>query len=126
LAIALNNLIDETELVHRKKIKVHLLFFRNSNTGENLADNQLGAVSVLPDLTTIVPGFLNAWDRRTETHINISKELFNEGSLRSRFHYSQLSLNNKNKLLPLGWYLSVNARDNIIRQVSDSLSAGWR
>jgi hypothetical protein len=126
LAIALNNHIDEAERNYRKKIKVHLLFIRNSNTGENLSDNQLRAVAVLPDLTTIVPGFLNAWDRRTETHINISKELFNEGSLRSRFHYSQLSLNNKNKLLPLGWYLSVNARDNIIRQVSDSLSAGWR
>lgn len=126
LAIALNNHIDEAERNYRKKIKVHLLFIRNSNTGENLTDNQLRAVSVLPDLTTIIPGFLNAWDRRTETHINISKELFNEGSLRSRFHYSQLSLNNKNKLLPLGWYLSVNARENIIRQVSDSLSAGWR
>jgi hypothetical protein len=111
LAIALNNLIDETELAHRKKIKVHLLFIRNSNTGENVTDNQLRAVSVLPDLTTIIPGFLNAWDRRTETHINISKELFNEGTLRARFHYSQLSLNNRNKLLPLGWYLSEDARN---------------
>jgi hypothetical protein len=126
LAIALNNLIDETELAHRKKIKVHLLFIRNSNTGENVTDNQLRAVSVLPDLTTIIPGFLNAWDRRTETHINISKELFNEGTLRARFHYSQLSLNNRNKLLPLGWYLSEDARNNIIRQVNDSLKAGWK
>lgn len=126
LAIALNNYIDSTERAYHKKIRVNVLFLRNSTPGESATDARLKAVAVMPDLTTIIPGFLNAWDRRTETHVNITKELFNEGPLRARFHYIQLSLNNRNKLLPLGWYLSEDARLNIIRQVGDSLGRGWR
>lgn len=121
LAIALTGPMKKAEFRFGKKIRTHLLFIRNSSNGASVTDEDFETADLLPDLSTILPGFLNAWDRRTATYSNITKELFNEGSLRTKYHYSQVRLNNANKLLPLGWYLSDPAKKNIQQQVRDSV-----
>jgi hypothetical protein len=123
VAIALTGPIRKAELQYGKKIKTHLLFIRNSSNGASVYDEDFETARLLPDLSTILPGFLNAWDRRTATYSNITKELFNEGSLRTKYHYNQVRLNNENKLLPLGWYLSDPAKKNIQQQVRDSVKS---
>ncbi len=61
---------------------------------------------------------MNAWERRTTTNKNITRELSESPALKSRFRYFELRLDNKDRSLPLGWYLSDAARKNIIKQVA--------
>jgi len=121
LAIALSEPVRKAELRYGKPIQIHMLFIRNSNDGASVNDAGFDTKKILPDLTTILPGFLNAWDRRTETYANITRELFNEGALRTGYHFSSIRLDNRKRLLPLGWYLSDTAKKNILAQVRDSV-----
>jgi hypothetical protein len=121
LAIALAEPVRKAELQYGKPIQIHMLFIRNSNDGPTVNDADFQTQKLLPDLSTILPGFLNAWDRRTETYANITRQLFNEGALRSGYHFSSIRLDNRNRLLPLGWYLSDTAKKNIMAQVRDSV-----
>jgi hypothetical protein len=118
LSLALEPLIRDAEITLHKKIPLYLLFIQNSTDGISLNDPDQKATRIVPDLSTIIPGFLNAWDRRTNTHKNISRELFNESPMKDRLRYFEIRLNNNRKLLPLGWYLSEEAKKNIIGQVN--------
>jgi hypothetical protein len=118
LSLALEPLIRDAEQRLHKKIPVYLLFIQNSTDGISFNDPDQKATRIVPDLSTIIPGFLNAWDRRTNTHKNISRELFNESPMKDRLRYFEIRLTNNRQLLPLGWYLSEEAKKNIIGQVN--------
>jgi hypothetical protein len=118
LILSLDTLITKAEVRYGCKIPVHLIFIQNSTDGRTFNENYDGAATILPDLSTIIPGFMNAWERRTTTHKNISRDLFSRPALANRYKFIEIRLNNNDKSLPLGWYLSDAARENIIKQVN--------
>ena len=118
LILSLDTLIAKAEIRYGWKIPVHLIFIQNSTNGRTFNENYNGATKVLPDLSTIIPGFMNAWERRTTTHKNISRDLFSGPRMNDHYKFIEIRLNNQDKSLPLGWYLSDAARENIIKQVN--------
>jgi hypothetical protein len=118
LILSLDTLIANAETRYGCKIPVHLIFIQNSTDGRSFNENQEGATTILPDLSTIIPGFMNAWERRTATYKNITRDLFSGPRMNNSYKFIEIRLNNKDKILPLGWYLSDAARENIIKQVN--------
>jgi hypothetical protein len=116
LSLAIDTLIRNAEVRQGFQIPLHILFIQNSTDGRTFDENYDGAAEILPDLSTIIPGFMNAWERRTTTHRNITRELFDKSSLKNRYSYFEIRLDNKDRSLPLGWYLSEAAKNNIITQ----------
>ncbi|HSF44637.1 MAG TPA: hypothetical protein VLA58_01460, partial [Chitinophagaceae bacterium] len=118
LILSLDTLIAKAEAHYGYRIPVHLIVIQNSTDGRTFNENYDGATKVLPDLSTIIPGFMNAWERRTTTHKNITRDLFGSPRMNNRYKFIEIRLNNKDRSLPLGWYLSDAARENIILQVN--------
>jgi hypothetical protein len=118
LGLALDSLISDAEVRSGYHIPLHILFIQNSTDGRTFDENYDGAAKTLPDISTIIPGFMNAWERRTTTYKNVTRDLFDKSFLKNRFRYFEIRLNNKDRSLPLGWYLSDAARNNIITQVN--------
>lgn len=117
LILALNPLIRIAEVKYRHRIPVYLLFIQNSTDAKSISDS-IGVAKIVPDLTTILPGFLNAWDRRTTVYKNITSKLFRDTLLNDRYKFFEARINNAKGLLPLGWSLSDSARRNIKEQVN--------
>jgi hypothetical protein len=118
LSLALDTLLAAAEINYGYQLPLHILFIQNSTDGKTFDENYHRAMRILPDVSTILPGFMNAWERRTTTNKNITRELSESPALKSRFRYFELRLDNKDRSLPLGWYLSDAARKNIITQVA--------
>jgi hypothetical protein len=116
LCLTLSPLIREAEMRYKVSLPVRIVFIQNSNDGRSYDENDSGTAKILPDLTTIIPGFLNAWDRRTTSYKDITKDLFSNPSLRERFSFYDLRLNNRERSLPLGWFLSSSARKQVALQ----------
>jgi hypothetical protein len=87
----------------------------NSTDAKSISDS-VAVADVLPDLTTILPGFINAWDRRTILYKNITAGLFSDTLLNGRYTYFEYRIKNNIGLLPLGWSLSDSARRNIVNR----------
>ena len=119
LILGLNPFIRKAELARKNKYRfpVYLLFIQNSTDGKSISDT-VSVTRIVPDLNTIMPGFLNAWDRRTVLYKNITAKLFRDTLLNDRYKYFEYKINNEKGLLPLGWYLSDAARGNIQEQVN--------
>ena len=118
LILSLDPLIAKAEIRYGLKIPVHLIFIQNSTDGRTFNENYDGATEVLPDISTIIPGFMNAWERRTTTHKNFTRALFSRPRMKDHYKFIEIRLDNKDRSLPLGWYLSDAARENIIKQVN--------
>ncbi len=119
LILGLNPFIRaaEKKLNYTCRFPVYLLFIQNSTDAKSISDS-VQAAKIVPDLSTILPGFLNAWDRRTILYKNITSKLFSDTLLNGRYKYFDIRINNKKGLLPLGWSLSDSARRNISEQVN--------
>lgn len=116
LSLTLDTLIRNAEIRYGLRIPLHIIFIQNSTDGRTFNENYKGATEIMPDLSTIIPGFMNAWERRTTTHKNITRELFDNSSWKNRYRYFEIRLDNKDRSLPLGWYLSEAAGNKIITQ----------
>jgi hypothetical protein len=117
LVLGLNPLIRRSELVLKCHLPVYILFIQNSTDAKSISDS-VAATKILPDVSTILPGFLHAWDRRTILYKNITSSLFRDTLLNERYKFFEARINNKKGLLPLGWSLSDSARRNIREQVN--------
>ncbi len=117
LVLGLNPFIRREEIRLKKKLPVYILFIQNSTDAKTIADS-VSAAHIIPDISTILPGFLNAWDRRTILYKNITANLFRDTLLNGRYKYAEIRINNAKGLLPLGWSLSDSARRNISEQVN--------
>jgi hypothetical protein len=74
--------------------------------------------TTMPDLSTVLSGFLNAWDRRTPTVKTLSDKVFNNSDLDKYYKFLVIQLKRDIGMLPLGWYLSDSANKNIRQQVN--------
>jgi len=119
LILGLNRYIRQSELNLNNKWRfpVYLLFIQNSTDAKSISDS-VAVADVIPDLSTILPGFINAWDRRTTLYKNITAGLFSDTLLNERYAYFEYKIKNNIGLLPLGWSLSDSARRNISEQVN--------
>jgi len=117
LCLQLSPLVRQAEEQYRISLPLRILFIQNSIDGKTYDGEGSGPARVIPDLTTIIPGFLNAWDRRTTTYKDITTVLFRNPSMRERFSFYELRLQNQDRSLPLGWYLSGTA----IKQIKDQV-----
>jgi hypothetical protein len=117
LVLGLNPFIRSAELELKCRLPIYILFIQNSTDAKSISDS-VPAAKVLPDISTILPGFLNAWDRRTLLYKNITSKLFSDTLLNDRYKYFEIRINNSKGLLPLGWSLSDSARSNIREQVN--------
>jgi len=119
LILGLNRYIRQSELNLNNKWRfpVYLLFIQNSTDAKSISDS-VAVADVIPDLSTILPGFINAWDRRTTLYKNITAGLFSDTLLNERYAYFEFKIKNNIGLLPLGWSLSDSARRNISEQVN--------
>ncbi len=116
LILGLNPLIRKTEIEFQCHLPVYILFIQNSTDAKSISDS-VAVARIVPDISTILPGFLNAWDRRTFLYKNITANLFRDTLLNNRYKYFEARINNAKGLLPLGWSLSDSARRNIREQV---------
>ena len=117
LVLGLNPLIRSAELELNCRLPIYILFIQNSTDAKGISDS-VPVAKIVPDISTILPGFLNAWDRRTTLYKNITSKLFSDTLLRDRYKYFDIRINNSKGLLPLGWSLSDSARRNIREQVN--------
>ena len=117
LVLGLNPFIRSAELELKCRLPIYIIFIQNSTDAKSISDS-VPAAKVLPDISTILPGFLNAWDRRTLLYKNITSKLFSDTLLNDRYKYFEIRINNSKGLLPLGWSLSDSARSNIREQVN--------
>jgi len=121
LILAINPLLRGAELNLKCRFPIYILFIQNSTDAKSISDT-VATAKFIPDMTTILPGFLNAWDRRTILYKNITSKLFRDTLLNDRYKFFETPINNRKGLLPLGWSLSDSARRNIRDQV-DSINA---
>jgi hypothetical protein len=116
LVLAINPLLRGAEINLKCRFPVYILFIQNSTDAKSISDS-VAPAKIVPDISTILPGFLNAWDRRTTLYKNITTKLFRDTLLNDRYKFFETRINNSKGLLPLGWSLSDSARRNIREQV---------
>jgi hypothetical protein len=95
------------------KLPVYLVFIQNSGVTKPHMEDSIKPATTLPDISTILNGFMNAWDRRTPTFTGLSNKVFNESQLNDSYRFYAISLNRSAYELPLGWYLSKTAQNYI-------------
>lgn len=146
---SIHNEVKKAEKELKKDFPVYLVFIRNSedpasidqsisstnlqnkslnqslkDTSQNqfLNKERVSAFKIMPDLTTIIPGFMHAWNRKTQLYSNSIKLAMQNESMNKEFKYFEIRLDNSSKFLPLGWYLSDSAKANITHQ-TESINA---
>ncbi|GEP88495.1 hypothetical protein SAMN05660909_00955 [Chitinophaga terrae (ex Kim and Jung 2007)] len=105
--------IEQMEDSFKVRLPLYLVYIQNSPVTHPNSEASLKAVTTLPDITTILTGFMNAWDRRTPTFTGLSNKVFNESKLNESYRFYSISLNRDEVQLPLGWYLSKTAHNYI-------------
>jgi len=125
LMVAMRPYIMEAQDSLGVSIPVYLLFIQNSPDPRYTEKDSVKAMRTVPDVSTILSGFINSWDRRTPTFKRLSLKILNESRLKSIYGYFNISLDRDRGQLPLGWYLSDTAKQNIRAQalmLNDSLA----
>ncbi|MFZ9661456.1 MAG: hypothetical protein ACO29O_06205, partial [Chitinophagaceae bacterium] len=110
---------DEAKKVEKEKkiaLPIYLVFIRNSGDPSTI-ENNTSSTRIMPDFATIIPGFMNAWNRKTQLYSNSIKLALEHHTLGDEFKYFEIRLDNSKKFLPLGWYLSDSAKAYIDLQV---------
>jgi len=97
-------------------LPVYLLFIQNSQDPNRGEADSLKPQKTLPDLLTVPLGFIKAWDRRTPTFKAISEKVLNQSELTRVYKYFHIGIKKDSVHLPLGWYLSEMARNDILAQ----------
>jgi len=116
LMIAMRPYLQKIQDSGKVNIPVHLLFIQNSPEPKLSETDMLSPTTSLPDLSTILSGFLNSWDRRTPTFKHISDKVLNEYKLDYPYKFCNIQLKRDSVKLPLGWYLSITAKKYIAQQ----------
>ena len=119
LMVAMRPYIEEAQETFHVSIPVYLLFIQNSSEPGTSEKDTVKAMKTIPDLSTVFSGFINSWNRRTPTFKRLSLKVLNESQLKRIYGYHNISLRRGRVQLPLGWYLSKAARDNIEKQAGD-------